>query len=86
MQWGQEHDLLLHFIQPRQPAQNTYIERFNRTYREDVLDMYLFNLLACLLKEIRQLTENWRLRYNQDRPHDALSGQSPIAVALAAVG
>jgi len=81
MQWGQEHNVLLHFIQPGQPAQNAYIERFNRTYREDILDLYLFHSL----KEVRQLTEAWRHHYNQDRPHDALDGQSPVAFALAAV-
>jgi putative transposase len=26
------------------PMQNGYIERFNRTYREDVLDMHIFPL------------------------------------------
>ena len=81
MQWGQEHHVRLHFIQPGQPAQNAYIERFNRTYRTEVLDLYLFQSL----KEVRQLTEHWLHSYNQDRPHDALGGQTPIAFALAAV-
>ena len=82
IQWGQAHDVLLHFIQPGQPAQNAYIERFNRTYREDILDLYLFHSL----KEVRQLTEDWRHWYNQDRPHDALGRQSSIGFALVTVG
>ena len=81
MQWGQEHPVRLHFIQPGQPAQNAYIERFNRTYRTEVLDLYLFQSL----KEVRQLTEHWLHSYNQDRPHDALGGQTPIAFALTAI-
>jgi putative transposase len=80
MQWGQDHNVLLEFIQPGQPAQNAYIERFNRTFREDVLDLYLFQTL----KEVRKLTQQWMSHYNQDRPHDALDGQTPTAFALAA--
>ena len=60
------------------PVKNAYIERFNRTYREDILDLYLFHLL----QEVRQLTEEWLSRYNQDRPHEALGKLSPIAFAL----
>ena len=59
---------LLH-IQPRKPAQNGYIERFNRTYREEVLDAYLFDTL----EEVRWVTEEWLQEYNLMRPYDALS-------------
>lgn len=81
MEWGQQHQVLLDFIQPGQPSQNAYTERFNRTYREDILDLYLFQSL----KEVRRLTQQWISTYNQDRPHDALGSQSPAAFALAAV-
>lgn len=31
-EWAEEHDVQLDFIQPGKPTQNSYIERFNRTY------------------------------------------------------
>ena len=43
--WAVKHDVELAYIQPGKPAQNAYIERFNRAYREDVLDAYLFTTI-----------------------------------------
>jgi len=57
----------------RSPWQNAYVERFNRTYREEVLDAYLFDDLP----EVRQVTENWLETYNTIRPHEALQGLPP---------
>jgi putative transposase len=71
---------LLH-IQPGKPAhivlaflrENAYIERFNRTFREDVLDAYLFDNL----NKVRLIAERWLEEYNTIRPHEALQGLSP---------
>ena len=46
------------------------IERFNRTFREDVLDQNLFSNLD----EVRETTHWWMIDYNESRLHDALIG------------
>ena len=43
--WAEGHQVPWAFIELDKPAQNGYIERFNRTYREDVLDAYIFGSL-----------------------------------------
>ena len=75
--WAREHHIQLAHIQPGKPAQNAYIERFNRTFREDVLDAYLF----ASLEEVRQIVEPWIEEYNALRPHEALQGLSPYQFA-----
>ena len=54
--------------------QNAYIERFNRLFREDVLDAYLFEDL----EQLRKLSEEWREDYNLNHPHSGLNGLSPL--------
>ncbi len=53
--------------------QNGYIERFNRLYREAVLDAYLF----FDLYQVKQLTEEWIIEYNERRPHESLGNLTP---------
>ena len=71
--WAEEHNVTLEFIQPGKPTQNSYIERFNRTYREEVLDFYLFRSLT----EVRDITESWLRQYNEERPHESLGNLPP---------
>lgn len=71
--WVESQGICLLRIQPGKPAQNAYIERFNRSYREAVLDAYVFHSLA----EVRQVTEDWLRTYNTVRPHAALGGLPP---------
>lgn len=75
--WARDNGMLIDFIESGKPNQNAYIERFNRTYREEVLDLDLFRTLD----EVREVTEEWLTRYNETWSHDALDGLSPIACA-----
>ncbi len=75
--WAEAHDVELAFIQPGKPSQNAYAERFNRTFREDVLDAYLFSSL----QEARDITDEWIEEYNAIRPHEALGNLSPYQFA-----
>jgi putative transposase len=72
-EWADENQVELEFIKPGRPMQNGFIERFNRTYREAVLDMYIFESLD----EVRRQTDQWLEIYNHHRPHDSLGGMPP---------
>lgn len=42
-EWCESKDIKLAYIQPKKPSQNALIERFNRSFRTEVCDAYLFN-------------------------------------------
>jgi putative transposase len=71
--WARDHEIKIQFIQPGRPMQNGYIERFNRIYRESILDAYLF----FELDQVRTLTEDWMDEYNLRRPHESLGNLTP---------
>jgi len=61
-------------IQKGKPMQNGYCERFNRTFREDVLDAYIFESLS----QLRNQAEQWREDYNNNHPHASIGNNTPI--------
>jgi putative transposase len=71
--WAEDHGVALEFIKPGKPTQNSYVERFNRTYRDEILNMYAFNTLA----EVRDITDRWIKEYNEERPHGSLGDLTP---------
>ena len=73
VQWCKEHHVDLAYIQPGKPTQNAYIERFNRTFRYELLDAYLFESLD----QVREQAWAWMRQYNEERPHDSLGRIPP---------
>jgi putative transposase len=75
--WCQLYGIEIVYIQPGKPAQNAYIERFNRLFREDVLDAYIFDNID----QVRELSDQWMNDYNYNHPHGSLNKKSPIEFA-----
>lgn len=73
-EWAGENDIKMKYIQPGSPTQNAYIERFNRFFREDILDAHLFGDL----NQVRHLAWDWMSDYNEAHPHKSLGDLSPI--------
>lgn len=71
--WAANNSVKIKFIQPGKPAQNGYIERFNRTYREEVLSMNLF----YDIEHVQAITDSWLIKYNSKRPHESLGNLTP---------
>ena len=62
-QWAEDRGVQLMFIQAGKPNQNAFAERFNRTFRHEVLDAHLF--------------ASMRTEYNEERPHESLNNLPP---------
>lgn len=72
-EWAERNRVRIDYIQPGCPNQNAYIERFNRSYREEVLDPHIFSDLS----QVRDLSWAWMLSYNEERPHSSLGNIPP---------
>jgi len=57
--WCQKEGVTMKYTQPKKPMRNAYIERLTRTFREDVLDAYLFESP----EEVRILSNEWQDSY-----------------------
>ena len=72
-EWAKERGVELRYIQPGKPNQNAYIERFNKSFRTEVLDANLFNRLS----EAQEAADVWVTDYNEYRCHDSLGRVPP---------
>jgi len=61
------------YITPGSPWENGFIERFNGTLKDELLNREVFYTLA----EARAMVENYRQEYNKIRPHSSLNYMAP---------
>lgn len=73
--WCEANNIRIAYIQPGKPNQNAYIERINRSFREEVLNPHLFSKL----NEVREVIWAWRLSYHEKRPQESLGNVPPAA-------
>lgn len=77
-EWCKANGIEWEYIQPGKPTQNSLIERFNRTFRQDVLNSYMFENLS----QVRNYANAWLWMYNNERPHSALEYLTPVEFLL----
>ena len=72
--WSSRQGIVLLYIQPGHPEQNAYIERYNRTVRQEWLNQNIFESL----EEVQDQATAWLWQYNYNRPHMGNGGITPI--------
>lgn len=71
--WAFENKIKLNFINPGKPNENAFIESFNGKFRDECLDENWF----LSLEDARRTIEEWRMDYNEKRPHTSLGNLTP---------
>ena len=71
--WAEKQGITLQYIQPGNPQQNAYVERYNRTVRYDWLNQYIFDSISS----VQDFATRWLWTYNNERPNMGLGGITP---------
>lgn len=71
--WASKHQITLSYIQPGKPQQNAYVERYNRTVRNEWLGTHIFHTI----EEVQNHATQWLWIYNNDRPNMGIGGITP---------
>ena len=78
LRWCQETHIDWHYIAPGKPMQNAFVESFNGSFRDELLNETLFSTLA----EARTKITVWKEDYNRNRPHSSLGNLTPQEFAM----
>lgn len=73
LKWAGDNDVDWHYIDPGKPQQNGFIESFNGSLRDELLNEEIFDTLD----DARRKLALWRYDYNNVRPHSSLGNQTP---------
>ncbi len=71
--WADEQEIIIEYIEPLNPKQNAYVERFNKTVCYDWLNQELFDSLD----QLKQQAQTWLNHYNNERPNIGNGGFTP---------
>ena len=74
--WAYQREVTLDFSRPGKPTDNAYIESFNGKFRAECLNQHWF----LTLDDARRKMEEWRIDYNEVRPHSAIANKPPISL------
>lgn len=72
-EWAYQRGVKLFFITPGKPVENAYGESFNGRMRDECLNEHWF----LSLEHARRIVEEWRMDYNNERPHSSLNNLTP---------
>ena len=81
-EWAFRKGVKLNFIRPSKPMENAFIESFNGRLRDECLNTNWF----INLKHAKEVIEDWRIDYNEVRPHSALNHRTPVEYAKLTAG
>lgn len=73
LKWAGDNGVDWHYIDPGKPQQNGFIESFNGSLRDELLNEEIFDTL----NDARRKLALWRYDYNNVRPHSSLGNQTP---------
>ncbi|QDI74468.1 IS3 family transposase [Leisingera aquaemixtae] len=74
LKWADRNGVDWHYIDPGKPQQNAFIESFNGSLRDELLNEELFDTLD----DARRKLALWRYDYNNVRPHSSLGNRTPM--------
>jgi transposase InsO family protein len=77
LEWLREQGVNPIQVAKASPQQNGFVERFNGSMRDELLNRETFHSLT----EARVLIANWVEHYNTERPHSGLNMRTPAAYA-----
>jgi putative transposase len=79
--WALEWKIELRHIQPGKPTQNAHVESFHGRLRKECLRVSWFTNLF----DARRKVTNWKVEYNEQRPHSSLGYRTPAEFARVAI-